>query len=72
MKTEQDIGSYLELPEGRVIAYELKSKDELIKEARDIIDNAEKQGKRTLNDLNEDDKQRMRDIMRALGQKVDF
>lgn len=70
---KQDIATYFELPEGRMVAYNLKSRSELYAEARAIIDNAEKTyGAKKLKDLNETDKVKFKEIMAHLGQKVVF
>jgi len=70
---KQDIATYFELPEGRMVMHEIKTKEDLLKEAREIIDNAEANyGAKKLKDLNETDKIRFKEIMEQLGQRVEY
>lgn len=59
--------------QGEVLVVELKPVEEIIKEAKDIISKYESQGRLVLSDIPEGhDKQRLRDLLKALGLKVNF
>ena len=68
----RELRDELEVP-GHVVAYEIKTKEQMIKELRDIMDVWEKKGYNKPNDVPEgEDKERYRELLKGLGLKVDF
>ena len=55
---------------GHVVLYTLKTREELVKLARDVMDRAEKYGANTPNEMNDIDKVEFCEIMSALGFKI--
>ncbi|MCH7761620.1 hypothetical protein IIA15_09540 [candidate division TA06 bacterium] len=71
---KRELRDELEVP-GHVVAFQTKTKAEMIKEVREILDSMEAtMGKNPkLRDIPEgDQKQRLRDLMKALGMNVRF
>lgn len=69
---EQDAATYMELPEGRMVVYQPKSKADLIKEAEELMAKAEGYGATKISEFREGDKDKFREIMKLLGQDIRF
>jgi len=68
-----DIARELELPEGKVLLWKIKSKKEIIDRLKEIMDKWEKQGYKKPNDVPESpEKKEYRKLLRSLGLKVEF
>lgn len=72
-KMKQTVGEFVEVP-GHVVLIETKTKTqgEWIKQARDAMDRAGKYGAKTPNEMKTEDRDLLREALKALGQNPLF
>ena len=70
---EQTVSEFLEVP-GHTVLHEVKSKTrkEWIQQARDAMDSAEQYGASIPNQMNQKEKDDLRESLKALGQNPQF
>jgi len=68
---KESISQSLGVP-GHVLLHVIKTREEWIQQARDALDRAEKYGAKTPNQMNESEKNDLRQALEALGQRPQF
>lgn len=71
MSIKQTVGEFLEVP-GEVLLITTKTKREWIQQARDVMVKAEKYGAKTPNEMRPEDRDLLRESLKALGQNPKF
>jgi len=67
----RELKDELEVP-GEVLEWKVKTKDEWIAQAEKAVDDAEKYGVNTINEMKKPEKDKLREAFKALGQNVQF